>query len=70
VDDAAAAGLPGRRCGRGFIDTDMVSAIAVSEMMPAEVAQRIVAGLENGLVPPPGGSEVEKAWAKANVASP
>jgi phenylpyruvate tautomerase PptA (4-oxalocrotonate tautomerase family) len=24
----------------------------------------------NGLVPPPGGSEVEKAWATANVASP
>ena len=24
----------------------------------------------NGLVPPPGGSEIEKAWATANVASP
>jgi phenylpyruvate tautomerase PptA (4-oxalocrotonate tautomerase family) len=24
----------------------------------------------NGLVPPPGGSEVEKAWATANIASP
>jgi hypothetical protein len=24
----------------------------------------------NGLVPPQGGSEVEKAWATANVASP
>jgi phenylpyruvate tautomerase PptA (4-oxalocrotonate tautomerase family) len=24
----------------------------------------------NGLVPPPGGSEVEKTWAKGNVASP
>jgi phenylpyruvate tautomerase PptA (4-oxalocrotonate tautomerase family) len=24
----------------------------------------------NGLVPPPGGSEVEKAWATANVAAP
>jgi phenylpyruvate tautomerase PptA (4-oxalocrotonate tautomerase family) len=24
----------------------------------------------NGLVPPPGGSEAEKAWATANVASP
>ena len=31
----------------GFIDTDM-SAIPVSEMKPAEVAQRIVAGREDG----------------------
>ena len=34
----------------GFIDTDMVSAIPVSKMTPAEVAQRIVAGLEDGAV--------------------
>ena len=33
----------------GFIDTDM-SAIPVSKMKPAEVAQRIVAGLEDGAV--------------------
>jgi hypothetical protein len=32
----------------GFIDTDMASAIPVSKMTPAEVAQRIVAGLEDG----------------------
>ena len=31
----------------GFIDTDMVSAIPVPKMTPAEVAQRIVAGLED-----------------------
>ena len=31
----------------GFIDTDM-SAIPVSKMKPAEVAQRIVAGREDG----------------------
>ena len=34
----------------GFIDTDMVSAIPVPKMTPAEVAQRIVAGLEDGAV--------------------
>ena len=34
----------------GFIDTDMVSAIPVSKMTPAEVAQCIVAGLEDGAV--------------------
>jgi hypothetical protein len=34
----------------GFIDTDMVSAIRVSKMTPAEVAQRIVAGLDDGAV--------------------
>jgi NAD(P)-dependent dehydrogenase (short-subunit alcohol dehydrogenase family) len=34
----------------GFIDTDMVSAMAVSKMTPAEVAKRIVDGLEDGAV--------------------
>src|SRR6476469_821913 len=34
----------------GFIDTDMVSAIPVPKMTPPEVAQRIVAGLEDGAV--------------------
>ena len=34
----------------GFIDTDMVSAIPVPKMKPDEVAQRIVAGLQDGAV--------------------
>lgn len=32
----------------GFIDTDMVSAIAADKTTPAEVARRIVDGVENG----------------------
>ena len=34
----------------GLIDTDMVSAIPVSKMTPAEVASSIVDGLENSSV--------------------
>lgn len=34
----------------GFIDTDMVSAIPVTKMTPADVAKRIVTGLEDGAV--------------------
>ena len=34
----------------GFIDTDMVSAMPVPKLTPAEVAKRIVDGLEDGAV--------------------
>jgi NAD(P)-dependent dehydrogenase (short-subunit alcohol dehydrogenase family) len=34
----------------GFIDTDMVSAMLLPKMTPAEVARRIVDGLEDGAV--------------------
>ena len=34
----------------GFIDTDMVSAMPIPKMTPADVARRIVDGLEDGAV--------------------